>query len=94
MKRLTKSFFLSLMPGLYWVSCECTRTGEPFFEGFVAVEQRRGEQWNEIKIAGVDYRNCRVFRSRSHFECFRKLLCTEQMKTLLNIMAASGARNN
>jgi hypothetical protein len=93
-KRLTKSFYLKLTAGLYLVSADCTRTGEPVFEGIVVVEQMREKQWREIKKAGADYRKCRVFRSRAQFESFRALVCSEELTRLLNSMASSSARNN
>ena len=71
-QKLTKKFFFTLEPGLFLVSNVCHAPGVPVYVDVVALVENREKQWLEIKGARADGRRCDVFRSKQHYDDFRK----------------------
>jgi hypothetical protein len=70
--RLTRKFLMGLSEGVYLVSNISRTRGKSVFEGYVISAEMRHIQWDDIKKAGADGRLCDIFRSRAHYEEFRK----------------------
>ena len=67
-EQLTKKFFCSLEPGVYLRSCVGWSPMEPDFAEYVAEPTERNEQWQRIRSARVDQRQCDVFESKQAFD--------------------------
>jgi hypothetical protein len=63
--RLTKQFLLGLDEGLFLASNTANSEMYPLFAQYITKPGAAREmQWEAVKMAGVDQRTCRVFRSR------------------------------
>lgn len=70
--KLTKKFFHSLETGVFLVSnCHINvglNTYSPAFYEYVMPPKKRQEQWQRIKEAGADQRQCHVYSNIEEFK--------------------------
>jgi hypothetical protein len=68
--KLTKKFFKELPAGVWLVSnCNSPHTNVPLFEDYVLTgRNERERQWERIKDADADQRNCHVFGSVEEYK--------------------------
>ena len=64
---LTKRTFMDLPSGQYLVSNVGHSISEPCFAEYVTLEEHRSEQWERIKMQGVEQRKCMVFHDEKSY---------------------------
>lgn len=77
---LTKAFLMSLHEGAYLVSNVYWCLGMPMFAEDVAATADRYQQWLRIRGAGVDGRQCFVYRLRGEYELEERAFVTRQLR--------------
>jgi hypothetical protein len=71
-EKLTKKFYDGLKTGMYLVSDLGDTPLTRDFEAYVAPEDQRTGQWQEIKNARVDQRGCSGFATKEEFQQYQK----------------------
>jgi len=64
--KLTKKFFMGLPSGIYLMSNLVGQDRDSVFREYVLSPlSEREKQWQKIKLAGVDSRLCRLFKTEN-----------------------------